>query len=134
MTDETDLERGKAAIDLVDRLLTRALLTIQGAPYWKYVDEPDYAFIEIEDDNCFVYWPSVDHAEELSGIEQGQASFPARLLFISSDEFSQWRAAEKKRYKDEKRARAQAAEVEEARTLEARERTLLANLKKKYEA
>lgn len=120
-------EAGKV-IERYSQLVSRALEVVDQAPYWAYVDEPDYARLTIDGETATLIWPHDEMEYDMSTITCEHKCFEARLLFISDEELRAWKEEQLRLYREQQEQRNREAVAQR----EAAERAMYENLKKRF--
>ncbi len=130
MSEETPtLEACRAALDLVDRLLKRAIKVVERAPYWKYVDNDDWARLVIhEAGEVELEWFENTVEYDSPHLEEHSVTFPVVLLTMPEAAFEKWKEAELEKYHRVEELK----KADRARQKEMSERATLLALKAKY--
>ena len=110
-----DQKEAEEAIARYEELVDRAREIVKGAPYWAYVEEPDYARLYIEGGTATLLWPHDEMDYDMSVITCERKCFETRLLFMSDEELKVWKAEQDRLYHEqqEERAKLVAAQQDE---------------------
>jgi hypothetical protein len=113
------------ALTVYERYLARAKEIVSGAPYWKFIDNEDFARLTVDGAEATLSW--LDISSECSGSwETGSinVSFPNTLLTLPEKVFHVWKAEERAKYnkREEDRVRAARMEANEWEAYAARKR------------
>ncbi len=127
--DTTTLESCKVALNLIDRLMKRAIKVVEKAPYWKWVDNKDWARLFIhEDGEVKLEWFENTIKYDNPHLEEHSVTFPFVLLTMPEAAFERWKEAELEKHNRAEEQR----RIERAQLKEMTERAQLAALKAKY--
>ncbi len=101
-----------AAVTAYERYLARAKEVVSGAPFWKSVDNEDFAQLSVDGAEATLSWLDISSGY-YGGYETDResVSFPATLLAMPEDAFKKWKAEQRAEYDrtQEEAARAAAA-------------------------
>lgn len=97
------------AVTAYERFVARAKDAVSGAPYWKFIDNEEFARLGVEDDVATLTWLDISSGYYGSWeTDSCSISFPASILALSDEDFAAWKAEEDAKYKREKMEREQA--------------------------
>lgn len=122
------------AISEVEQILERAFLITDGPPFFM-IAEQEYARISVDGDEATLIWPEYagGYYAGDGSIETQSIKFPAELLLMSIDQLKVWKAAHRKQYDDNEKAKREFEARARAAQRTAEELRLLAALKEKYD-
>lgn len=128
MEQDVTREDADRALEVVAKLLVRANEIVESPPYWKGVYTEDCCKLTIEGDTANLTWWEASSYYDSCTMEAETCEFPANLLFLGEQEFSYWKAEEKRIYNAQQVRRQQ----ENLAAQEAKERAAYEALKAKY--
>lgn len=117
-----------------DLLVQRALDALDGAPYFKYVEQPTFARLDVDGDRATLRWPELEAGYYDSGdtIREESVEFDAAVLTMSAEAFRQWKQDSKTVYDRQQKEKQEAARKAEEVWREKQERAAYEALKRKY--
>jgi hypothetical protein len=121
------LDECRDALKIVEELRKRALKVVDRAPYWRFVDNEDWAKIAILDDgNVELSWFEETVKYDSATLRKYEVVFPSVLLLMPGAALDNWKA--------EQMVQWDLRMAERLAEQEALERVQLAALKAKYKS
>lgn len=116
-----------AAIGAYERWLTRAKAVVSGAPFWKSIDNEDFARLEVDGRQATLWWLDISSGYYGSWeTDSLSVSFDASLLTMPEKDFVAWKAEERAKYdvhaEAERRVALERREAQERASYEALKR------------
>ena len=109
-----------------EKYLQRALQVVSGAPYFKYVENQEFARLAVDGEDAVLSWLEIASGYEgYYETEKESATFPASLLLLPYAEFSAWQDKEKSEWLLAQKLQQQCAAEMAARAQEAEMNAIL---------